>query len=171
MLGLIIETVTGKPFDEYLRDHVFNPSGMLGTGYFELDRLPAKCANAYIYDKEKEEYYTNIYSVDAKGTGAGGAFTTVGDCKNFWKNLLQYHLLPTKMVQEMMSPQVEKGCYGYGLWVNKKENKVTSVHFEGCDPGVSFLSTYIPEKEIVITTVSNMENNVWKLQKDIQQLI
>jgi hypothetical protein len=52
---------------------------MTNTGYYELDRLPAKCANAYIYDGNRKEYYTNIYSVDVKGTGAGGGFTTVID--------------------------------------------------------------------------------------------
>lgn len=56
---------------------------MTGTGYYELDRLPAKCANAYIYDEERDDFRTNIYSVDVKGTGAGGAFTTVPDVAKF----------------------------------------------------------------------------------------
>lgn len=55
VLGLIIETVTGKMFDDYLEDIVFKPVGMTGTGYYELDRLPAKCTNAYIYDQERIE--------------------------------------------------------------------------------------------------------------------
>ena len=42
------------------------------TGYYELDRLPAKCANNYIYCDDTKDYRTNIFSVDAKGTGAGG---------------------------------------------------------------------------------------------------
>jgi len=72
MLGLIIESVTGQLFDEYLAEKVFQPCEMLDTGYYEFDRLPAKCANAYIFDESKSQYYTNIYSVDAKGTGPGG---------------------------------------------------------------------------------------------------
>lgn len=79
VLAMIIETVTGKPFDLYLESHIFQPCGMHSTGYYELDCLPAKCAGNYIFDKEKNRYRTNIYSVDVKGTGAGGAFTTVGD--------------------------------------------------------------------------------------------
>lgn len=39
-----------------------------------MDRLPAKCANNYIYCTETKDYRTSIYSVDVKGTGAGGAF-------------------------------------------------------------------------------------------------
>lgn len=71
VLGMIIESVTGQLFDEYLKEHIFEPAGMMDTGYYELDRLPTKCANAYIYDEERGDYYTNIYSVDVKGTGAG----------------------------------------------------------------------------------------------------
>ena len=52
---------------------------MHDTGYLELDCLPARTANAYIYDEEHDEYYTNIYNIDAKGTGAGGVFMTVLD--------------------------------------------------------------------------------------------
>lgn len=66
VLGLIIEKITGQLFDEYLQKNVFKPSGMVDTGYYELDRLPAKCANSYIYDEQRQEYYTNIYSVDVK---------------------------------------------------------------------------------------------------------
>ena len=166
VLGLIIEGITGKPFDEYLKEVVFNPAEMTNTGYYELDRLPAKCANAYIYDETRGDYRTNIFSVDVKGTGAGGAFTTVPDVEKFWKALFSYQLLTEKTVKEMMSPQVAEKCYGYGFWLDKKEDGYI-VHFEGCDPGVSFYSAYDREKELMITLVSNFGDNVWELYEKI----
>ncbi len=93
VLGLIIESITGLPFDVYLRENVFIPCNMLDTGYYELDRLPAQCANAYVYDHSRQEFYSNIYSVDVKGTGAGGAFTTVMDIEKFWAGLLAGQLI------------------------------------------------------------------------------
>lgn len=60
VLGLIIEKVTGLLFDEYLAENIFKPCDMLDTGYYELDRLPDKCTNAYIYDDAHKEFYTNI---------------------------------------------------------------------------------------------------------------
>src|SRR6056297_1476396 len=124
VLGLIIESLTGKPFDKYLEEEVFQPLGMTNTGYYELDRLPAKCANAYIYDESRGDYRTNIFSVDVKGTGAGGAFTTVPDVEKFWKGLLSYQILSEKSVKEMMNPQVDEKCYGYGIWMDKKEDGI-----------------------------------------------
>jgi CubicO group peptidase (beta-lactamase class C family) len=69
-------------FDDYLACEAFAPCGMERTRYHEYDRLPANCANVYIRD-ESGEYYTNIYSSGAKGTGDGGAFTTAGDVERY----------------------------------------------------------------------------------------
>ncbi|SDB61928.1 GNAT family N-acetyltransferase [Butyrivibrio sp. INlla16] len=41
------------------------------TGYYSFDKLPARCANSYIYCSDTDDYRTNIYSVGAKGTGDG----------------------------------------------------------------------------------------------------
>jgi CubicO group peptidase (beta-lactamase class C family) len=169
VLGLIIETVTGKMFDDYLEDIVFKPAGMTGTGYYELDRLPAKCANAYIYDEERGGFRTNIYSVDVKGTGAGGAFTTVPDVEKFWKTLLSGKLISKELVKEMTTPQVDEKCYGYGLWLDEKSDGFI-IHFEGCDPGVSFYSAFDRERDLQITLVSNFGDDVWELYEKINAL-
>jgi CubicO group peptidase (beta-lactamase class C family) len=171
VLGLIIEAVAKTPFDVYLKEHIFDVSGMNSTGYYELDRLPAKCANNYIYDENRKEYYTNIYSVDVKGTGAGGAFTTVGDIKLFWNALLSGKLLSADMTQKMLSVQSsseEDGNYGYGIWLNPNFSDNSLPYFVGSDPGVSFTSNYKLDLNICITIVSNFGDNVWKLARDIR---
>lgn len=78
-----------------------------------MDRLPANCANSCIYDEKRKDYYTNIYSVDVKGTGA------------------------------------------------------YTPYFQGCDPGVSFISSYDTDNDIGITVVSNFGCDVWKLRRNI----
>ncbi len=166
VLGLIIEKITGSLFDEYLKKNIFEPSGMLNTGYYELDRLPEKCANSYIYDNNKKEYYTNIYSVDVKGTGAGGAFTTLIDIDRFWNYLLKGKLLSDNMLKEMLSPQSEEN-YGYGIWLHKAEDNKYYPFFQGEDPGVSFISSYDIKNNVCITIVSNFGCDVWKLRRDI----
>jgi len=169
VLGLIIEAITGLKFDAYLDKNIFSRSEMQNTGYYELDRLPAKCANAYIYDDEKKEFYTNIYSVDVKGTGAGGAFTTVIDIEKFWSNLLDCKLISKQILKEMLSPQVDENYYGYGIWTDRKGNGIYDCHFEGCDPGVSFFSSYDGQEDLLITLVSNFGNNVWDIYKNIKR--
>ncbi len=168
VLGLIIEKLTSMPFDVFLRKSVFEPCGMAGTGYFELDRLPAKCANAYIWDEERQEYYTNIYSVDAKGTGAGGAYTTVTNIDRFWMGLLEERLISDVMLSEMMKPQSGGGqYYGCGVWLECTQDGSYTPYIQGQDPGVSFISGYDIESGIGITAVSNTGCNVWKLRREL----
>ncbi|MDR2600301.1 MAG: beta-lactamase family protein [Oscillospiraceae bacterium] len=171
VLGLIIEKITGLLFDEYLTENVFIPYEMSDTGYYELDRLPAKCANSYIYDQNRNEFYTNIYSVDVKGTGAGGAFTTVNDIEKFWDNLLNGKLLSSNMVNKMFTLQssYENNYYGYGIWLEKTEDGTYEPWFQGCDPGVSFITSYDRSKNINITIISNIGNNVWEMKRKIDE--
>jgi CubicO group peptidase (beta-lactamase class C family) len=173
MLGLIIEAKTKKSFDRFLKENLFDISGMHSTGYYELDRLPANCAHNYIYDTSRAEYYTNIYSVDVKGTGAGGAFTTVGDIELFWRALLSNRLLSADMTQKMLSihSSGEDDNYGYGIWLNKNSETNCMPYFMGSDPGVSFISTFNLEREICITIASNFGNNVWKMLDKIQKKV
>jgi CubicO group peptidase (beta-lactamase class C family) len=173
VLDLIIERTTGLLFDKYLRENIFEPCGMINTGYYELDRLPAKCANSYIYDEKKKEYYTNIYSVDVKGTGAGGAFTTVMDIENFWNNLLDGNILSRNTVEQMISVQSNSGddYYGYGIWLEKTKEETFEPWFQGHDPGVSFISSYNRNKKENITIISNIGNNVWEMRRNIIKAI
>lgn len=169
MLAMLIEKITQNPFNEYLEQSVFEPCEMNSTGYYELDRLPAKCANNYIYDEKNNEYRTNIFSVDAKGTGAGGAFTTVNDIKLFWSALLSYKLLSQEMTENMLANHSgEEKCYGYGIWL-KANDECFIPYFQGSDPGVSFISSYDRHKKLLVVLVSNYGDNVWKPLRAIQE--
>ena len=171
VLAMILEQITGMEFDKYLENSIFVPCNMAHTGYYELDRLPARCSANYIFDRERNDFRTNIYSVDVKGTGAGGAFTTVGDIRLFWKNLLSYKLLSPAMTENMLSRHSgENQCYGYGIWLKKAVNNYNP-YFQGCDPGVSFISSFDREKQILITLVSNYGDNVWKLKRELEGVL
>ena len=175
LLALIIEKITGMDFDEYLKINVFDVCEMTDTGYYELDRLPAKCAQHYIYCADTGDYRTNIFSVDVKGTGAGGAFITVTDIVRFWTALLEGRLIAKAMVREMLKKQSgdgadeEEGYYGYGVWIIESEQGEDLAYFQGCDPGVSFISEYNPYTGTISVLVSNYGDNVWKEMRKIRK--
>ena len=164
LLGLIIESIAGLPFDIYLDSAVFSLMTMDDTGYYELDRLPAKCANSYILDEQTKQYYTNIYSVDVKGTGAGGTFTTVSDVESFWLGLSSGKVVSKELFALMTSPQTDSGEYGYGFWL-KKDSKIP--YFQGSEPGVSFISSFDEAHRLIITVTSNLGQNVWAIHEGI----
>ncbi len=175
LLAAIIEKITGMYFDEYLQKSVFDVCDMRSTGYYELDKLPRKCANNYIYCPDTKDFRTNIFSVDVKGTGAGGAFITVKDIASFWKHLINGGLISKELVSKMFHKQsgdgmdAEEGYYGYGVWIIDNLTGEDFVYFQGCDPGVSFLSEYNPNKNMISVLVSNYGDNVWKIMRKIRE--
>ena len=177
LLAIIIEQVTGQEFDVYLKEQIFDVCGMERTGYFELDKLPEGCADNYIWCPETGDYRTNIYAVDAKGTGAGGAFVTAGDLVKFWKGLISHKLLSETMVKQMFSKKsgdgkdAEEGYYGYGVWIIDDPEGEDLVYMQGSDPGVSALTEYNPNNGMISVLLSNYGDNVWarmrKIRKDL----
>lgn len=176
LLAMIIEKVAGMDFDRYLKEYVFDRCGMKSTGYYELDRLPAKCANNYIYCTDTNDYRTNIFSVDAKGTGAGGAFITVRDIVRFWTGLLEGKLISKAFVSDMLSKQggdgsdAEEGYYGYGVWIIDNPAGKDFAYFQGCDPGVSFISEYNSNNGVISVLASNYGDNVWREMRKIRDI-
>lgn len=168
--------MTGRDFDRYLKKNVFEVCSMDESGYYELDRLPAKCANNYIYCDDTKDYRTNIFSVDAKGTGAGGAFITVRDIVRFWTGLSEGKLISKAFVSDMLSRQsgdgidAEEGYYGYGLWIIDNPAGEDFAYFQGCDPGVSFMSAYNPNNGMISVLVSNCGDNVWREMRKIRDV-
>ncbi len=175
LLAMIIEKITGMDFDEYLQKNVFDKCGMSSTGYFAFDRLPAKCANSYIYCPETEDFRTNIYSVGAKGTGDGGAFVTAEDIVKFWNGLIRHKLLSEEMVTEMFSRQSgdgtdpEEGYYGYGVWIIDNPEGQDYVYMQGIDDGVSAISEYNPDNGMITVLLSNYGDNVWSRMRKIRE--
>ena len=175
LLAMIIEKITGMDFDVYLKKNIFDMCGMRSTGYYSFDKLPAKCANSYIYCTDTDDYRTNIYSVGAKGTGDGGAFVTAGDIVKFWNGLIDRKLLSDKMVTQMFSRQSgdgkdpEEGYYGFGVWIIVNPKGLDYVYMQGCDEGVSAISEYNANNGMITVLLSNYGDNVWSRMRKIRE--
>ena len=175
LLASVIEKISGMTFDAYLKENIFDVCDMRSTGYFELDRLPSKCAHNYIYCDNTKDYRTNIYSVGAKGTGDGGAFVTARDLYNFWKGLLDHKIISEDMLSKMLSKQSgdgkdpEEGYYGLGVWIIDNPNGNDYAYLQGCDPGVSAIAEYNPDKNMISVMLSNYGDNVWALMRRVRK--
>lgn len=163
-LGLVVEQVTGMPFIEYVKNNVFNPSGMSDTGYFPLDSLPERVAFGYI-DNDDGTWRSNIYSIPAVGGPDGGCFTTAPDMMSFWKALLNYQLLREDTTKEMLKCHIkadENIYYGYGVWLHQVQDSY-QFFVQGSDPGVNFMSMVCPEQDIQLAVFLNTNRDVWDI--------
>lgn len=172
ILAAIIEKISGVTFDHYIQKQIFDVSNMCDSGYYELDKLPKNSASNYIYINSEKTYKTNIFSVDAKGTGAGGAFVSVLDIIKFWDALNSNKLLSKEMTKNMLSihsGNQEEGYYGLGVWIYVDQSGNLIPSFQGMDPGVSFFTEFNYNQNICSILVSNYGDNVWKEMRDIRE--
>jgi CubicO group peptidase (beta-lactamase class C family) len=82
VLGAIIEKVTGQSYYDYVREHIFKPAGMNNTDSYEADAKIPNLAEGYL-GKEKDERATNINTRPARGSSAGGGYSTADDLLKF----------------------------------------------------------------------------------------
>ncbi|HEX3022424.1 MAG TPA: serine hydrolase, partial [Lachnospiraceae bacterium] len=86
--------------------------------------------------------------------------------------LISGKLISKEMLQQMLSvhasDEEDGDYYGYGIWLNKVDEGSYVPFFQGCDPGVSFITSYDTSADTSITLVSNYGDNVWKLLREIR---
>lgn len=172
LLGLIVEQVSGLHFTDYIQTFIFEKAGMIDSGYFEMDALPPRTALGYI-DLPNGNWKTNIYSLPVKGGSDGGAFVTAGDMAKLWEALITNQLLSETYTQKLLTPYVtaENRYYGYGVWIDKKQNDIFKYHVMGYDPGVSFHSAFYPENSVTVVVCSNKSEGAYDIMKAIEDEI
>jgi CubicO group peptidase (beta-lactamase class C family) len=83
VLGAIIEKVTGQDYYAYVRENIFQPAGMSDTEWFEADAPTPNLATGYTRNGNSKVRQSNIYTRPAKGSPAGGGYSTAPDLFKF----------------------------------------------------------------------------------------
>lgn len=170
LLGLIIEQLTDQTFDTYILENIFEPCGMVDSGYFRMDELPSRTAYGYL-ENDENILKTNIYSIPVKGGADGGAFVTAPDMAKLWKGLLSGRLLNKNTVQTLLHPHISvqnSTYYGYGIWLNNHRNQLFKYHVMGYDPGVAFRSAVYPEWDLLVVVTANKSDGPHQVVKALE---
>ncbi len=84
LLGAIIEKVTGQDYYDFIRDNIFVPAGMENTAWYEADACVPNLAQGYTKQISPDgTRRSNIYSRPARGSAAGGGYSTAEDLLKF----------------------------------------------------------------------------------------
>jgi D-alanyl-D-alanine carboxypeptidase len=88
VLGLIIEKASGEPYGDYVRENIYRPAGMEATGHLDADMPEAEVASGYTRnwgegDHAAEPRRNNLYTRPARGSSAGGGYSTAMDLFKF----------------------------------------------------------------------------------------
>ncbi|HEX7190329.1 MAG TPA: serine hydrolase [Thermoanaerobaculia bacterium] len=99
VLGLIVERVSGQSYYDYVRDHITKPLGMNDTASFAVDEnVPNRAIGLTKRgpDGPLPERRANTNTLPARGSSAGGGYSTAADMLRFANALLGGKLLPER---------------------------------------------------------------------------
>lgn len=157
LLGIIVEKVSGEPYEKYLHENIFKPAGMFKTGY----RIPAwgkdKVAHGYSDGVDKGSPLDRPWMEDGPSwaiRGAGGMLSTLGDLYRWHLALKKDEILSAEAKSKIFSPHVkmeDNMFYGYGWSLQKTPRGTNLIEHNGGD-GIFFADfrRYVDENVVVI---------------------
>lgn len=111
LLGAIIEKVTGKPYEQVLKENILDPAGMRNTGYDRHDRLIEKRASGYV--KTPEGYSNAPYLDMSIPYAAGSMYSTVEDLYLWDQALYTDRVISARSKELMFKPFLQDYAYGW----------------------------------------------------------
>jgi CubicO group peptidase (beta-lactamase class C family) len=155
-LGLIIEKVTGQPYEDYLKETFFDPLNMKSTSYTSNTKVTINKVNGYSYTPEglQQNGYLN-YDIPYS---AGALSSTTEDLLTWMQALHTGKVLSEPMYQSLISPnKLNDGTpisYAKGL-VNFSNYGHQEIGHDG--GGFGFLSDtrYFPDDDVYVISLVN----------------
>ena len=178
VLGLIIEAVSGQDYYTYVREHIYEPAGMINSGCFPVDEPTPNLAVGYThmgYDgsMEKDRWRTNYYMHAVKGGPAGGGYSTVEDLLAFATALKNHVLLNEAYTDTVITGKVETGPgdkYAY-LFGDKRENGHRIVGHGGGAPGINAMLDIYWDDGYTVAVMANYDRAASTVAERIQRLL
>lgn len=151
LLGLIIEKITSKPYEQIVRDKVFEPLGMTHSGFNfrnindSLKAIGYKNINETPNDLAQRWDSTVTYA-------AGGIFSTTSDLQKWTRAIKYKQIISESSWKQMFTPHLAN--YGFGWWINNFYDKRYYMH-SGNLPGFQSSLTYYPDEDASIILLQN----------------
>lgn len=120
VLGLIIEKVSGMSYFDYVKENIYKPAGMENTDHFEADVPVENVASGYtrFWDGKEhpdEQRRNNIYSRPARGSSAGGGYSTAEDLLKLILALKENKLLAPELSREIRQNSIALAGGAHGI--------------------------------------------------------
>ncbi len=141
--GLMIEAATGRDIEDLVREGIIEPLGLTDTSFPERSpRIPGKHIHGYLPPRLTGAGYLDVSKISPTLTWAAGAMvSTLDDVRRFYAALLQGHLLPPAMLEQMLTTVPVDVGHRYGLGIESLDLACGTVWgHNGSIPGYASLS-------------------------------
>jgi len=175
VLGVIIEQVSGQSYWNFVKENIFQPSGMSDTHAYELDTEVLNRAIGYTTQdaqgNETGALADNTPLMPIKGTSAGGGYSTVEDLLNLSNALLGYRLLSPEPTELLLAGKVEireDYQYAYGFFDRVISGQRVVGHGGGA-PGVCTSMEMYLDSGYTIIVLSNSDQGCFPILEFLRE--
>jgi CubicO group peptidase (beta-lactamase class C family) len=158
LLGMLVETVSGKPYGEFLRERIFQPLGMTATRVNDLTEIIKNRASGYTW--EKGALRNGEYVSPTQPYAAGALVSTVADMARWDAALSSGRLLKPETLRLMWTATKLAGGktqdYGFGWSVGTYRTRPRVSHGGGI-PGFSTSVSRFPDDKLTVIVLTNSD--------------
>jgi CubicO group peptidase (beta-lactamase class C family) len=168
LLGIIVELVSGKNYEDFLYEALFKPAGMERTGYVRPGFAKSELAVGYRGEERWGTALGRPWRPEGPGwhlRANGGILSTVGDMHRWYLALKNDTVLSASAKQKYFAPHIKEyedgnSYYGYG-WVTQKTERGANLIWHNGGNGIynAFMG-FEPEKDLVIIVSSNIAGKI-----------
>ncbi len=165
VLAMVVERASGKPFSEFLHEHIFKPLHMNKTVAFENGRnqVPNR-AFGYQKDKATGKFTFADQSPTSAVLGDGGIYTSIREMAKWDRALREHRLLSEAEMRDATTPvQASDGlkrsdgstiAYGFGWFLEPYKGHARHYH-DGGTMGFRTTIQRFPSERLTIIVLSN----------------
>jgi CubicO group peptidase (beta-lactamase class C family) len=158
LLGVLVERVSGKSFEDFLQENVLRPAGMTRTSTVDAPDAPDTAVG---YEVGPDEALVMAKPIDMSIPFAAGALrSTARDLVAWDRALAGEAVLDGPWKARMFTPF--KDDYAYGWIVRPAGGKVVQFHTGGIDGFTSYFAR-APEAKIAVVALSNSSFEAGKM--------
>ena len=155
--AVIIEKVTGTPYETYIQENIFTPLNMSNTHFLSTSEVIPGMVNGY--NASSDSIFTKAgYFSPSWILGAGDIVSNVEDMYKWYSSLRENKIINKELTEKAWTSYILsnglKANYGYGFAMGEyKGNRIVS--HGGAISGFLSDEAFIPEKNIYIVVLSN----------------
>jgi CubicO group peptidase (beta-lactamase class C family) len=146
VLGVILEKLSGRTYEQLLQQRILTPAGMRDTGYDATYPLLAKRAAGY--DDTLDGFRNTSYIDMTLPFSAGSLYSTVEDLYLWDQALYGDKLLTPASKEKMFTPGLSD--YGYGVYIRKSAGVTTFEHGGGINGFNTIISRDLEPRRLVV---------------------
>ena len=169
-LGYLMEKVTGKTYQQLMKDDIFSVLKMENSGsYYHTQIVPNRASG---YDYSFGGYTSSDFRDQTNTMGTGDLYSTVEDMFRYHLALSKNTLLNKNLTDEMFTPGRRPARYGYG-WFNQNfkytptDSIAANYHLGMTEGFISFMLRIPSSGSFVIILCNSSPTDFFGITKNI----